>query len=383
MFDLILLGGGLANGLIAMCLKQKHPDLNIIILEKEGKLGGNHIWSFYPTDLSRAQLSWVDPLIEYSWSSYEVRFPKVKRILTTGYRTVSSAHFHSILTAELQESVRTGVTVSSVQPNAVTLNDGTILKAKGIIDGRGFRPDANLVLAYQKFWGQIVRLQQPHDLQYPIIMDVEVAQIGGYRFVYVLPLSADRVLIEDTYYSDYPDMNDTAGKDAIQDYARDRGWQIAECLGEETGILPIALGGDIDAYWDSVAAIPASGLRALLFHATTGYSFPYAVRLADFVATIEDLSTDNLYRKIAHFSKQNWREQKFLRFLNRMLFRAAKPHERWQVLQRFYALNSGLIERFYAGQLSLFDKIRILSGKPPVPVLAALGSIKEPLNNSK
>jgi lycopene beta-cyclase len=42
-------------------------------------------------------------------------------------------------------------------------------------------------------------------------------------------------------------------------------------------------------------------------------------------------------------------------------------------MQRFYRLAPGLIERLYAGQSSLTDKIRILAGRPPVPISAALG----------
>jgi lycopene beta-cyclase len=44
-------------------------------------------------------------------------------------------------------------------------------------------------------------------------------------------------------------------------------------------------------------------------------------------------------------------------------------------MQRFYGLPEDLIARFYAGKLTLTDRLRILSGKPPVPVLAALQAI--------
>jgi lycopene beta-cyclase len=47
------------------------------------------------------------------------------------------------------------------------------------------------------------------------------------------------------------------------------------------------------------------------------------------------------------------------------------------VLQRFYRLRSALIGRFYAGQSTLSDKLRILSGKPPVPLGRALKVLKE------
>ena len=39
------------------------------------------------------------------------------------------------------------------------------------------------------------------------VMDATVEQIDGYRFVYVLPLSATEIFVEDTYYSDGPELD--------------------------------------------------------------------------------------------------------------------------------------------------------------------------------
>ena len=75
--------------------------------------------------------------------------------------------------------------------------------------------------------------------------------------------------------------------------------------------------------------------------------------------------------------KRQIENERFLRLLNRMLFRAAKSETRYSVLQRFYGLNQGLIERFYAGQLTWRDKARILIGKPPVPIHKALYNFSE------
>jgi lycopene beta-cyclase len=72
-----------------------------------------------------------------------------------------------------------------------------------------------------------------------------------------------------------------------------------------------------------------------------------------------------------------WRERGFYRLLNKMLFRAAEPHQRYRVLEHFYRLDPKLISRFYAGRSGAWDKLRILSGKPPVPVARALQALRE------
>jgi lycopene beta-cyclase len=62
--------------------------------------------------------------------------------------------------------------------------------------------------------------------------------------------------------------------------------------------------------------------------------------------------------------------------LNRMLFRASEPKDRYKILERFYTLDPGLIARFYSGTSTMADKLRILSGKPPVPLGKALSAIR-------
>ena len=61
--------------------------------------------------------------------------------------------------------------------------------------------------------------------------------------------------------------------------------------------------------------------------------------------------------------------------LDRMLFRAADPPERYRILERFYRLSPSLIGRFYAGRSTLRDKVRILSGRPPVPLGRAVKAL--------
>ena len=67
-----------------------------------------------------------------------------------------------------------------------------------------------------------------------------------------------------------------------------------------------------------------------------------------------------------------WRERRFYRLLNLMLFRAAAPAQRYRVLEHFYRLDPATIERFYAARSSRWDKLRIMSGRPPVPIARAL-----------
>ncbi len=42
------------------------------------------------------------------------------------------------------------------------------------------------------------------------------------------------------------------------------------------------------------------------------------------------------------------------------------------MLERFYTLPDALIARFYAGKSTMMDKMRVLAGRPPVPIWRAI-----------
>ncbi len=372
-YDLLLTGVGLANGLLALRLKACRPDLHVLLLDADAQAGGNHTWCFHEEDLSADQHSWIAPLVVHRWPHYEVRFPQLNRQLDSGYCCITSVRFNEVLRDTLGDRLRLNQTVASCGTNHAQLASGEVLRARTVIDGRGYQPDAALQIGFQAFVGQEWTLSQPHQLTGPILMDATVDQQGGYRFVYTLPLTPMRLLIEDTHYIDDASLAAVQARQNICDYAARQGWQLETLEREERGALPITLAGDFNRFWQNRQA--CVGLRGGLFHPTTGYSLPLAAALADALVAEGDFFPETLVSRIHQFAQAAWRRQGFFRMLNRMLFLAGDADRRWRVMQRFYRLSEGLIARFYAGRLTLADRARILSGKPPIPALAALRAI--------
>jgi lycopene beta-cyclase len=376
-FDLLLVGGGLSAGLIALALARHRPDAKVAIVESGESFGGNHTWSSFATDLTPQGQALAEPLIAHRWPSYAIRFPGIARQIEVGYQSALSGRLHDALVATLPPERRfLGVPVVEVATNWVTLADQRVLSAGAVIDARGQRASPHLELGFQKFVGLEVAFERPHGLEGPIIMDATVDQHDGYRFVYTLPFTPTTALIEDTYYADGPVLDREAIVGRLHAYAAAQGWRIERVLRDEDGVLPIAIDGDIRAH---LAAYPPGiapvGMAAGLFHPVTGYSFPDAVRLALHVAALTDLGGAAIDRAVRDFAIATWESRKFYRMLNKMLFRAAFPHERRRILEHFYRLDADLVCRFYAGQSSLFDKMRILTGKPPIPIPRAIRGI--------
>jgi lycopene beta-cyclase len=372
-FDIVLVGGGLANGLVALRLSQLRPDVSIAVVEAGNRVGGNHIWSSFEQDLSPAQRAWTEPLIAHRWQEYSVRFPKGTRTLRAGYRTATSGRLADAVEKALPDGhILTNAKAVALDATSVTLADQRVLRAKAVIDGRGLGHDHPLDLRWQKFVGLELELEDDHGLAGPIVMDATVTQHDGYRFVYTLPFGPRRVLVEDTYFSDVAELANDTVRDRVLAYAALQGWKVASIGRQESGILPMALGGEAADLWEAAPpGVTLTGLASGLFHPATGYSFPDAVRTADIIANLPVLDGPSILAAQRRHSEAAWDDRGYYRYLNTMMFLGAPPHERYRVIERFYGLNPALVRRFYAGQSTPFDKLRTLIGKPPIPIAKA------------
>lgn len=376
--DVAIVGGGLAGSLAAYALRQKRRTLDVRLIEPGPTLGGNHIWSFFSNDIAAEHRWLIEPFISHRWNGYEVRFPRHQRALGVQYNMIRSEQLDRVMREALLPTDIIRGRITHIRPTEVTLENGQHVRAGGVIDARGLGQVRMLDLGWQKFLGQELRLASSHRIEQPIVMDATVSQEDGYRFVYVLPVARDRIFIEDTYYSDSAQIDRDQLAARIADYASARGWQVMEVVREETGALPVVLGGDFRGYWHSGGyGVAKIGARAGLFHPTTGYSLPDAVRMAARLTEIDDLEGEALHDRLFDHARSHWEARSFYRLLDRMLFRAADPAERYKVLERFYRLSPALIGRFYAGQSTALDKLRILSGKPPVPIGRAARLLRE------
>ncbi len=377
--DVIILGGGLAGGLAALALRRERPELTIALVEPGAAIGGNHLWSFFESDIDPADHALIEPLISHRWAGYEVRFPAHRRRVEQPYRTIESERLDAAVRAALPKSAILRTSAVAALPDLVTLDDGRMLEGGAVIDARGLTaPPPHLACGWQKFVGQLLTVPAGHGLDRPMVMDAAVDQAEGYRFVYCLPFSATEVFVEDTYYSDTPDLDRDALAARIAAYAETQGWRVTATEREEQGVLPVVMGGDFDAFWPVADPVARIGVRAALFHPLTSYSLPDAVRIAAWLAREAPLDA-RLGAVLRARAKAHWHSGGFDRLLARMLFRAADPPSRYRILERFYRLPAPLIARFYAGRSTWADRARILAGKPPVAVGRAIRAMMERL----
>lgn len=375
--EIAIVGGGLAGGLIALALRKRYPDMNVMLIEGQDVLGGNHRWSWFDTDLDAAGTELLAPFRKSEWQGYDVHFPAYSRKLPSTYRSLTSEDFDAALRRELsQQSIHTRRDVASLDSGGVTLTNGTRISARTVIDCRGPGPSEHLTGGWQVFMGRLTRTDKPHGVEKPVIMDARVDQHDAYRFVYVLPLGANELFVEDTYYQDDPVLDRSALSSRLDQYHTQHGWH-GEILGGETGILPVITGGDFAAFQaeNRIPGVGCAGARGGFVHPLTSYTIPFAVETALAIAEDAELPGEQLAALLETQARRHWAKTKFYRSLGSILFGAAKPGERYRVFERFYRLDEMLIERFYAGKSRFAEKARVLIGKPPVSVIKALGAL--------
>ena len=366
--DLVLCGGGLQNALIVAALfappglPDGQPTPRTALLERAA-IGGNHTWCCYESDLSPAMSRQLAPLVSRRWDSYEVRFPGYRRRLATPYLMITSARLRRVVRGLLSERADALVweqaTVARLESGRALLDDGRRVDGHAVIDARGANPGAEC--GYQKFYGEEVTLAAPHGLRRPLVMDATVPQQDGFRFMYVLPLSPHRALVEDTSFSDGPDLDVAQRRAGIAAWMQRHGWRPRAVVRSERGVLPMpwrmpAPGAQLDA------GVVRGGYGGGWFHPGTGYSLPQAAELAALVATTP---LAGLGAAAAAARSDLQRRARFCCLLNRLLFRAYPPAARRNIFERFFRLPEPTIRRFFSMRLSGADKARLLGGRPP------------------
>lgn len=377
--DFAIIGGGLAGCLTYQALKARNPRLNVHLFEKSAKLCGNHTWCFHDSDIPDGAKTWLEPLVSKTWAQQDVHFPGYSRTLATPYHCIKSEDLARATEAlagpalhfdhELESAVETPEGLYELRFRG---RDESVL-THSYLCARGWPAVSDpKESGWQKFVGLEIKLKKPHDLSRVILKDVRIPQIDGYRFFYVLPFSPNELLIEDTYYSNHPLLKTERIEKEVLAYAERHGWQIESIHRRESGVLPLYL--HLPKF--SAEGDPEIGAASQFVHPVTGYTLPMTLKMIQSLVDGSNLTTGSI-RKIL---RRTWDREKsrlhYLVLLNRMMFWAAKNETRYKILERFYTFPEPLIDRFYAGRLNWWDRVRILTGKPPVPVADAVRALR-------
>lgn len=286
-FDVVIAGGGLSGMICADTLANSpNTELRIAIVDPD------------PASLkSRTFASWTkksEPPHRYSglvskrWDRFRVTDPRGNPIERSFedycYEYVSGEslfeHWNQKINADprfhrIDQSVRTITEERNPDTGqiraVVELKDGRILHADRVLSSPARHPGA----VQQSFFGlEIETTEEFFDPDVVDLMDFRFEQKGEVRFVYRLPLSKTRALVEFTVFS-ASDVSRTDCEAGLQEYlSRLLGLPSYSVLRTESGIIP--MGVDPEPFFPPsfrsqvMESIGGAGGR---IKASTGYSF--------------------------------------------------------------------------------------------------------------
>jgi lycopene beta-cyclase len=357
---LLIVGGGLTGSLTALAMARVRPEVPVLLIEEGGSFGGDHIWSFVEGEIDESHRWLIDSLVSLSWPGHYVSFPDYSRKLKIGYHSIRSQDLDQQVRQTLRaDQYRLQTKAVAVRDTEVVLPGGEKIRADGVIDARGAAHLSMLELGWRKFLGREYSFPRPHRVDLPVLIDANVDQVEGCHFFSCLPLSDTRLLVEDTYFSDSPELDRDLLRGRVEAYLELRGWREGTLEREQSGVLPLVLSEDVQALWRGGSARVAKlGTRGGFLHPSTGYSLADTVRTAILLTEQKDFSGEILHDLFEAEVGQVWRRREFYRSFNRALF-DAPVWERHKILAALHKLEPSIIQRFHTCQLGMIDRRRI------------------------
>ena len=319
--------------------------------------------SCHASDLSPLTRELLTGFWRQEWPCYMVHFPDHSKVIPLSYLTLDEKKLaESLLKGGENQEFLAASEVVSLEGSVVSLKSGRQLRGAQIIDTTA-QEMVYSHMGFQKFFGLELVFEEPHGLKFPIVMDARVEQTDGFRFFYALPYSERRLLLEDTYLSASPHLNQKIAQQAIEAYAEsfDIPYKVVD---HEQGVLPVPYRRRKRSSNTSALCL---GAQAGLFNPATGYSFAAASQIldainADFAKRRESgvffVETLNVKKSLEHRTLLYY-------IYNFFLFECFRPRDAFHCFDYFYNHSLGYVRRFYGLRFRVLDLCKLFVQPPP------------------
>ena len=284
-YDIAIIGMGCAGSHVVLQLLENAPHLKVAILDPYGSLTQEKTWSFWEKGPGK-----YDDLIIASWKNCRFHTGDEELSLTMNpylYKSIENVQFSAFAKAQLQLNsnyhyIGSEVTHLEQTHNSkevtVSYNNGS-LTADLVLDGRPLKnnPSDGITLL-QHFKGWFIETSEDYfDPKEFTKMDYQLVDPGTTSFVYILPFSKRKALVEYTYFAKnlvQDDVYEQYLKTYITDFLKISDYKISKV---EKGIIPMT-SHDFKPFKNkNVVTIGTAGGWV---KASTGYSFKNSERLA-------------------------------------------------------------------------------------------------------
>jgi lycopene beta-cyclase len=368
--DYLFIGAGASSTLLLMCLNRRGllKGKKFLVIDPDAKQINDKTYCFWATPEEPITQS-CEALIGHKWNSVSVNQKASESLSPMNYMQISSLRLYEEMRSILKEH-------GTEQQHSMVLDIKSVDKGVEVITEHGtwfskqvfnssppkYLPQKkNESHLLQSFVGYVISLKDKTvDKNAIDLMDFGVEQQENTQFVYVLPYSENKMLVELTRFGKHSIKMDEA-EPVLKKYISDR-FGAYTILDTETGCIPMS---NVTAVSDDIPGVISIGGRAGAIKPSTGYAFKnmflHAEKLADSIQYgIEPQGIQSASR---------------FRFYDRLLLLilSRKPHLGKHIFQVLFQKNRAKeVLPFLAEKTNLLQDLRILLSLPIKPFLQAL-----------
>lgn len=374
-YNFIIAGGGMAGLSLAFYLNQNphFNDKKILIIDRDEKNINDHTWCFWETGLSP-----FEQIIFKQWKGVWFHgtdnFSQFLDLQDYSYKMIRGIDFYEYIIPTLKKNPN----ITFLQADIMEVTE-TVKTDKGDFSASEFVFDSSFRSKYdnpkhhnmlQHFKGWVIETTKPaFKVNEPTLFDFRTEQKNELRFVYVLPHSETKALIEFTIFSDNL-ITDAEYEFYLKKYIEETlnvgeykiksdEYQISET---EFGIVPMS---DEPHEISPMSKVIRIGTSGGYVKASTGYSFQRSQRfLQKLVKSLESNQTLNNGLKL-----NIWKGFLDTVLLNVMLKNRTPQDE---IFTRLFKYNSPVkVLKFLDEDTSFFEDITLINTVPKPPFIKA------------
>jgi len=319
LYDYAVIGAGCSGLTLSYHLADQAPsDARIALVDLRTDYRMDRVWCYwdvFPHPFLEA--------VQHKWYSWQVRHRG--RVVTQTseqypYHYIPSDRFYDTAFKKIKAhggfDLHLGQGVDALEPENDQINikaGDRMLSARQVYDGRLIGSDLNSWRCLlQHYGGQIVETNRSvFDPDVITLMDFDIPQKDGIAFVYVLPFSRQRALIEPTIFS-YRPLTMDHYRSMIQSYLLERYHLTRYTVEfEEQGIIPMKPQARPAPATERIQPI---GTQAGMVKGSTGYGF-LSIQKSTPLLVQQALGTHQSRPRLPRSSFSIWMDSVFMRYI--------------------------------------------------------------------
>ena len=376
-FDYLIIGGGAAGLSLAyhIAREPRLADKKVLIIEPEAKDQNDRTWSFWADEPTL-----FDKIAAYEWRQIAFRSPDFERVIDLGtyrYRMVRGLDYYHFVRRALTDNAQFSSVTGTVQTLKNTASGVRVQSSAGEFTARyafdsrppvmAPRPDKYHYLLQHFVGWEIETETDVFDPAVVEFMDFRGEQQHEARFMYVLPFTPRKALVEYTLFSAEP-LPKAEYEAEIRAYLRDTlGVRNYRIEAEEVGAIPMT-NHPLPAR--DGAHIINLGTRGGRAKPSTGYAFKriqqHSARLVAALAGTGHPPPDP--------TGDRWQFRLFDTLLLDIMQRRGETTR--DVFRQLFARNPvARIFRFLDETTSWADNLRVMNSVAPGPFLRSIAQV--------